>query len=77
MALAGRVRDLDIALRRFTNGTDGFAALRELWRQLETGREVAEALTGLGSLTRDACAAFAPAGAGPGRTCPNDQVRGG
>ncbi|MGW0204396.1 hypothetical protein ACWDZ8_00740 [Streptomyces sp. NPDC003233] len=68
----GWLRDLDIAIRRFTKGADGFAALRELWRQLETGWEVAEALAGLGSLSRDACAALAPAEAGAGRTRPND-----
>ncbi|WP_143076573.1 hypothetical protein [Streptomyces sp. MUSC 14] len=62
----GWLRDLDIALRRLTNGADGFAALRELWRQLETGWEVAEALAGLGPLSRDACAALASAEAGPG-----------
>lgn len=59
----GWLRDLDIALRRFTNGADVSAALHALWRQLETGSEVAEALAGLGALSREACVALAPAGA--------------
>lgn len=50
----GWLRDLDIAVRRFKNGSDVSIALHELWRQLETGSEVAEALSGLGALSREA-----------------------
>ncbi|MFD8309090.1 hypothetical protein ACFV29_43290 [Streptomyces sp. NPDC059690] len=50
----GWLRDLDIAVRRFKNGSDVSPALQELWRQLETGSEVAEALSGLGALSREA-----------------------
>ncbi|MGW1717611.1 hypothetical protein [Streptomyces sp. NPDC002156] len=61
--LDGWLRDLDIALRRFTGGADISGALQELWRQLEMGSEVAEAVIGLGALSREACAVLAPAGA--------------
>lgn len=50
----GWPRDLDIAVRRFKNGSDVSTALHELWRQLEMGSEVAEALSGLGALSREA-----------------------
>ncbi|MEW2514501.1 hypothetical protein [Streptomyces sp. NPDC046870] len=50
----GWLRDLDIAVRRFHNGSDVSTALHELWRQLETGWEVTEALSGLGALSREA-----------------------
>ncbi|GGS93749.1 hypothetical protein [Streptomyces cinerochromogenes] len=50
----GWLRDLDIAVRRFKNGSDVSTALHELWRQLEMGSEVAEALSGLGALSREA-----------------------
>jgi hypothetical protein len=62
--LDGWLRDLDIALRRFTGGSDISGALLELWRQPEMGSEVAEALIGLGALSREACAVLAPAGTG-------------
>lgn len=61
--LDGWLRDLDIALRRFTGGADISGALQELWRQLEMGSEVAEAVIGLGVLSREACAVLAPASA--------------
>ncbi|WP_329400503.1 hypothetical protein OHA45_36840 [Streptomyces lydicus] len=61
--LDGWLRDLDIALRRFTDGSDVPQALQELWRQLEMGSEVAEAVIELGTLSREACAVLAPAGA--------------
>ncbi|MGW0886318.1 hypothetical protein [Streptomyces sp. NPDC002671] len=50
----GWLRDLDIAVRRFKNGSDVSSTLHELWRQLEAGSEVAEALSGLGALSREA-----------------------
>lgn len=50
----GWLRDLDIAVRRFKNGSDVSTALHELWRHLETGSEVAEALGELGALSREA-----------------------
>ncbi|KKD02231.1 hypothetical protein, partial [Streptomyces sp. WM6386] len=49
--LDGWLRDLDIALRRFMAGADVSGGLRELWRQLEVGAEVAEAVIGLGDLS--------------------------
>jgi len=52
--LDGWLRDLDIAVRRFGNGSDVSGHLHELWRQLETGSETAEALGGLGALSRAA-----------------------
>lgn len=61
--LDGWLRDLDIALRRFTGGADISGALQELWRQLEMGSEVAEAVIGLGALSREAWAVLAPASA--------------
>ncbi|MFI0217661.1 hypothetical protein [Streptomyces lydicus] len=61
--LDGWLRDLDIALRRFTDGSDVPRALQELWRQLEMGSEVAEAVIELGALSREACAVLAPTGA--------------
>lgn len=64
--LDGWLRDLDIALRRFANGSDISGALQELWRQLEMGSEVAEAVIELGALSREACAVLAPAGARTG-----------
>ncbi|MGW0712056.1 hypothetical protein ACWD4G_39930 [Streptomyces sp. NPDC002643] len=54
----GWLRDLDIAVRRFGNGTDVSTTLHELWRQLETGSEVAEALGGLGTPSREAAEAL-------------------
>jgi len=50
----GWLRDLDIAVRRFKNGSDASNTLHELWRQLEAGSEVAEALSELGALSREA-----------------------
>ncbi|WP_227026084.1 transposase [Streptomyces fodineus] len=76
LTVDGWLRDLDIALRRFTHGTDVSAALHELWRQLETGSETAEALAGLLALSREACSALAHAQAGPDRTPRNNQLRG-
>ncbi|MGC9543995.1 hypothetical protein [Streptomyces sp. UG1] len=61
--LDGWLRDLDIAQRRFTGSGDISGALQELWRQLEMGSEAAEAVIGLGTLSREAWAVLAPADA--------------
>jgi hypothetical protein len=50
----GWLRDVDMALRRFSTSPDLSSSLRDLWVQLELGAELAEAIAQLGSLTAEA-----------------------
>jgi hypothetical protein len=52
--LDGWLRDVDMALRRFSTSPDLSSSLRDLWVQLELGAELAEAIAQLGSLTAEA-----------------------
>lgn len=59
--LDGWLRDLDMAIGRFRTTSDVSTALRNLWIQLETGYEFAEAVSSLSNLTAEASHALSPA----------------
>lgn len=50
----GWLRDVDMALRRFSTSPDLSFSLLDLWVQLELGAELAEAIAQLGRLTAEA-----------------------
>jgi len=50
----GWLRDVDMALRRFSTSPDLSFSLRDLWAQLELGAELAEAIAQLAGLTAEA-----------------------
>lgn len=62
--LDGWLRDLDMSIRRFHTASDMSTALRHLWTQLETGYELAEAVSQLSDLTAQASQALTSSSSG-------------